>query len=716
MPNFFDQFDTPTPQPPTGGGNYFDQFDVRQDASGLPPPTARITVRPQGAETASAPVDNTGFLRAGAVGLAQGATANFADEIGGVANAVTQTQNINPAGGLTGIGANITFAMGQLALEAIKGERGPATQAYEAARDKLRAEGKQAKQDHPNVMLGGEIAGAFVNPLARVAAGGVNLAQRMGRGAVAGGLFGAASGAGEGESLPDRASRALSGGAIGAGVGAIAPPIIGGIARGVGAVAAPAVSAVRGLFSRDAEAARRVSDALRRDAAIDPNAVRRLSPAEFTNARIEGQPVANLDRGGEATRGLARSAANTSPEGRAVLNQTINDRFEGQSGRITNWLRGAFHYPNADAQQQAIEQTARAANRGAYGRAYRDGDRQIWSPTLERLTSSPDVVAAMREAATKGKSRAVVEGYGGFNPGVTVDNGGIVTFRRGPTGQPVYPNLQFWDYTKRALDDAANAARRAGRNDEAGTLGSLARNLRAELDNVVPSYGQARAGAAHFFGAQNAMEAGQNYVRQEFATPATRRALAAMSPTERQLFQDGFVSRYIEILERTGDRRNILNQISANPAAREKLNVALGPQRAAELEARLRVEGIMDLARSAVQGNSTTARQLAELGLAGGVGGYGVYTLDPTALTVAALIGARRGIDTRVARRVAEMLASNDPTILQRGIQLVARNQNFMNNLRAFDQRLGSVAGQQGTGAGPAIQGPMPGRAEQEQQ
>jgi hypothetical protein len=34
-----------------------------------------------------------------------------------------------------------------------------------------------------------------------------------------------------------------------------------------------------------------------------------------------------------------------------------------------------------------------------------------------------------------------------------------------------------------------------------------------------------------------------------------RRALAQMTPQERQLFQDGFVSRFIETLNQVGDRR-----------------------------------------------------------------------------------------------------------------------------------------------------------------
>jgi hypothetical protein len=176
-----------------------------------------------------------------------------------------------------------------------------------------------------------------------------------------------------------------------------------------------------------------------------------------------------------------------------------------------------------------------------------------------------------------------------------------------------------------------------------------------------------------------------------------------MSPTERQLFQDGFVSRLIETLNQTGDRRSILNKIAESPAAREKLNVALGRERAEELEAGLRVEGIMDLARNAVQGNSTTARQLAELGLAGGtytVGtGGNVLSPSPSALFNAALVyGAARGkgvINERLSRRVAEMLSSNDPRILLQGIRTVTRNQNLFNSLRAADRGLARVGGEQ---------------------
>src|SRR5688500_3366116 len=127
---------------------------------------------------------------------------------------------------------------------------------------------------------------------------------------------------------------------------------------------------MRGIRNVDDEAARRAVTALQRDANADPNMLNRLTPQEFA-----GNPSSTIvDIGGDTTRALARSAANTSPEGRTALNRAIDDRFEGQSGRLTGWLNQTFHYPNAHAQQQAIDQVERTVNRAGYARAYRAGD------------------------------------------------------------------------------------------------------------------------------------------------------------------------------------------------------------------------------------------------------------------------------------------------------------------------------------------------------
>lgn len=652
-----------------------------------------------------------GTLDAAAHGVAKGLTANFYDEIRGLAEA-SGTKPDEPA------------RLHDIILGATKYWAGDpeAKTRYEEAVKREREQGKTAEEQHPIASTVGEIGGALALPVGG-AAGGATALARVGRGAAVGAGYGALSGAGEGEGAADTASRATMGGALGAAAGGAAPVVLQGIeaaGRGIARAAEPIINSARGFSDVEGEAARRVVSAVRRDVR---NGDTGLTPGEFAGARADGQPAMIMDMGGETTRALGRSAANTSPEGRSILDRAISDRFEGQSGRVTDFLNRTFHYPNAHAQQQAIDQVERTTNRAAYQRAYNAGDRDVISPELERLLGAPAVGQAMAKAVESGKNRAITQGFGAFNPPVTIENG-IVRFNRGPNGAPASPNLQLWDYTYRELRDSAQAAFRAGRNEEGGSLRNLAQTMRTELDRLVPEFGRARSTAAGFFQAENALEAGQNFVAQNFGNRQAREAIGRMTPAERQLFQDGFVSRYVETVERSPDRRSILNKLANSPADREKLEIALGRDRANELETFLRVEGVMDLARGAIQGNSTTARQLIEAGLAGGVG-YGAATGDwsPQSVFTAAFVGGlargaasrvNHSIDQNVARRVAGMLASDDPTALRRGVALVSRQPRFLNALRSADVSLARAASAE-VPSGGAVQSLVPSRAEDNQ-
>lgn len=688
------------------------------------------------------PKPDIGYTRAALEGVKTGMSANLADELEGLSAA--GTKGILPEGPvgnaakavLSGLpGGSIQphiMGLARLGYEYLTNHRnlsdvildrpaqpGPATEAYQQARDAERQRLKTAKEQYPGTTLTGEIGGALGVP-ATAGIRGATLAGRMGLGALTGAGYGAVSGFGEGEGLTDSATKAGIGAPLGAVAGAIAPPLVEGAIRAGSHVVAPLWNAARGAINPEKEAARKIVTAIDRDITTDPSAAGRLTPQEFASGVRSGDPVTIADIGGETTRALARSAANTSPEGRDILNRTVNNRFESQNERVTDWLNRTFGPSDTGATREALQGAARQANRPAYARAYREGDQPLWSDELQRLVGSPDVVDAMKAAAKTGKSRAIVDGFGGFNSPVQVSDSGVMTFTRGPGGQPTYPNLQFWDYTRRELSNAAQEAARKG-SDQAGVLKQLAGSMNNELDRLVPSYQQARAGAARFFGADSALEAGENFLKGNMAMPDARRAFAALSPAEQDLFRQGYIQSLVNRVETTGDRRNILNAIAASPRAQQQMDLVMGPQRSREFEAMMRVEGIMDRIRGAVQGNSTTARQLAELGLAGsgaGMMGVGSYSMDPKEIGLGALMtalaGGGRHIDQRVSRRVAEMLMSNIPAVLRQGVQVVARSQNFMNALRGADHRI-TMAGTQRAPLTP-IQGALPGYADQQQQ
>lgn len=647
-------------------------------------------------------------------GVAKGVTFNFFDELKGLAEAGGGLDPNNPE--------ELATAMAILKGAYRKATGDPeADAAYRVGTSQEREKQALRQEQQPAASIGGEIAGGLATaPLTGggVLARGAGLGARTLQAARAGAIQGALSGAGEGDGLADRAGHAATGGAIGGAIGGVASPLMELGARGVGAATR---EAGRYLFpSIEARSARIVDNARQSAERVDPGARTRLTPAE-----LAATPEATIaDTASEPGRAVARWAANASPEARETLNSMIDPRFVGQAPRIIGWLNNTFHYPNATAQQAAIEQTARTVNRAAYARAYRDGSNGLWSPELERLSGSDAVASAMRRAASNAKDEAVVGGYGAMNPRITFNQSGVMQFNRGPNGVPTYPDLQYWDLVRRELSDAARAATPG--SAEARRLNNFAATMNTELDRLVPSYQQARQGAAQAFGAENALEAGANFITSRMANPEARRALAQMSPAERQLFQDGAVSRYIQMLSEIGDRRDVLNSIANSPAARERLNIAFGTQhRAAEFEAMIRTEQVMNSLRQQVQGNSTTVRQLVEMGAVGTYGGVGAYMQgigDPqtlaTTLIAGAFVGRGRNVDQRVAMRVAEMLVSHDPAILQRGLSIVSRNTRFMDGIRALDNGIGRIGGQQGAHAPVpgAVQAGAVGRAEDNQE
>lgn len=572
-----------------------------------------------------------------------------------------------------------------------------------AEREGVRRYGRENPITAVVAEIGGALATAPFLPVANFARI-PGLAGRVASGAATGAGYGAAYGFGTGEGgAVDRAQNAagsaVTGGVLGGAVPA-AISAVGATARGINNVAGNPVGMIRGLVNPEAEAARRVGVALARDAGGGTPAQALARGAQ--DVADQGYPAVLADTGGETTRAMARSAANTSPEGRQAIERVTQGRFETQNERARETVSRIMGGTTGNVDRiQALRAEARQANAPLYNRAYREGEGGIWTPDLEAIVQAPAVQKAIRGATERGRNVAVVEGVGPIRNPFVDDAAGNLTLATQADGSVALPNLRFWDVVKRNLDSEIDTARRAGDNTKVMDLQGLKTKLLGSLDAASPTYARARSSAASYFGAEDAVEAGETFVTSRMGNDEARRAIAKMKPAEKELFAEGFANGLIARIGEVRDRVNVVNQVFGSPASRERIALALGPKRAKEIEAFVRRENVMDMLRGAM-GNSSTARQLQEIGLAGGAGALvsGGDLTDPRAiLTAAAVYGGRRGmakVDERVSRRVAELLATDDPVQLSRAIKAISGSPALSNALRALEGNLAKFVSQSG--------------------
>ena len=505
--------------------------------------------------------------RAAFEGFLSGASANFRDEFYGASAASGLPE------WLGGLRAPVGAA--RLGYEALAGE-GDATKAYEEGKGRIRGVQQAAQEQYPWTYGASGVAGALATvPLLGGAATAATIPGRMAQGAKVGALYGGVSGAGEGEGLVDRLGKGTTGALIGGPVGAIAPPIMEGVGklagvagRAIGTATAP----IRGLKNPEQEAARRVAAALGRDRAVKGGLS--LTPEQTALAREVGQDIRIADLGGETTRALARSAANTSPEAREIFHSVIEPRFEGQNLRAVDFVKNLVSTPaNATKSRETFEELARTARSPFYKVAYQAGRDGIWNDDLYRIANSTSMKPIIKEAVLSLETKMA--------SGRTVN----------PMSANGTPTLEFWDQVKRTLDGKINVAKRSGDKEMAADLNAVRRKIIQTADDAtrnpntgVSAYEVARGVSAEIFKASNAIEAGESFFSSTMKNNEARKALMRMGPEEKTLFAEGYASALPQKIGEVGYRRNIVGAIFQNPGSGERIEIALG-KNAANLSA-----------------------------------------------------------------------------------------------------------------------------------
>lgn len=437
----------------------------------------------------------------------------------------------------------------------------------------VQAETAKARADNPITSGIGTVAGAVgpflplggVPGLGRVLGMTGGIGSRIGFGAVSGMGIAGGDTAARGGSMDDIVKNA----ALGFGVGGLAPVAFAGAGKAWNALTGKTAS----------KAATNVGRAMTDDG---------IDPASLSSRLSALGPDAMLMDLGPNLQAQAGALAAVPGSGQKAIREAVTQRASARAktARVTGDVKATIGQgPDVDLLKQKVVADQSAAARPLYD-AVRDVPLPI-AGNFQFVLQTPMGKEAFRKAAQ------LAANDGKAVNGLTV---GLV------------------DYAKRALDDIATTAARAGENNKARQAGDLARILRTEADKAVPGYKAAREAFAGPAAVLDAIDAGTQVFAKDMTPAQLKRTLDAMTAGERDAFLQGTRS-YIE-----GQLGNAVNDVASlrnmfrKGWNESKLRLVLGDDIADDLLKRIDREMVYGKTTNAVDGNSETARRNASMG------------------------------------------------------------------------------------------------------
>ena len=346
------------------------------------------------------------------------------------------------------------------------------------------------------------------------------------------------------------------------------------------------------------------------DAGMTPGA----ASLRLQDAADLGVPLGLVDVGGQPTQRMARGVRSLPGEGSAIVNRALNDRAEGQSGRVVNFLERALGR-SANSNGQGMSNSLLNQARGDSNPLYRmvDALGGVKSTDVRDMFTTPYVRQLMqaREA-----SRAALAPKGSAPPAPMYNPDG--SLRRLPTFEEV-------DYIKQTIGDVLKPSyNRTGQPQESVNIGL--RDTRDQLGDfstrlvnaadAAPGgvvYNAARGAYARPAQARDAFDAGREFPSSSFEDITARRAAA--TPAERKWYDRGVVSALRERIEGMPDlatQPNRLRSFYGSINDRRRVDSTVNPRRLEDFRARMEAENQAAQTNNFVRGGSQTADKAAE--------------------------------------------------------------------------------------------------------
>lgn len=386
---------------------------------------------------------------------------------------------------------------------------------------------------------------------------GSNLAARIAGGAGSSAVLEGADTLARGGSVEQARSNAL----LAAGLGGAAPVALKGLGAAWQAFKGPAAETT-------------LANALTAD---------QVAPGQVNQLLGKMGPDATIADLGPNAQQLAGSLASLPGKPKTIVMNNLLNRAEGAGDRLQQSV--ADNLGTGAPIQQQIDSLS--AKQSAAATPLYDAVRDVQvnhTPALVNLMQRPAMQAALNKAATL----AANDGY-----------------------QAKGLSVGLLDYAKRALDDTADEALRAGKNNEARQATSLASTLKSEVDAQVPGYAAARDAFAGPAKVKDAISAGQDVFSAKTSPEQMQSTLAGMSTSERDGLLLGAQSAVQSLIGNAKNDAQGVKSAFASNFAQQKLALLIGPDAAQAVADAIDREGTYAATKNTAMGNSLTAARQA---------------------------------------------------------------------------------------------------------
>jgi hypothetical protein len=487
-------------------------------------------------------------------------------------------------------------------------------------------------------------------------------------------IMGGLAGAGEGNSISERFNNALMGGAVGGGVGAVAP----GLTSLAGQALSPVISNIRARINPEgfaqSQVARAISESGQSPSQISLNMVQ---------AANEGQGAYTLaDALGNSGQRMLSTTTRSPGRARTDVLEFLDQRQAGQGRRIANALAEGFEAPQTAAQTEARLTAQRTSDANtAYGAARQQAGAVNVTPAIEEIDRT----------LQPGVSRI-------FNPQSNIADDSVEGLLRRARGMLTDGRSQVSRFEEafRVKTELDNLIDRATPTQQR-VLIPVRNALDRQLEAASAPYGTARNQFRQQSQAIEAVGTGRDAAmrgRTEDVIPTYQ----TMRPDQQAAYRAGYVDPLISQTQGAAfganKARPLINDAFADEAA------AMAPGNAM-MQRRIGRENTMFQTRHASVGNSKTIENAADdaamgaspelLGIVGNVLSGNVGGAMRTAL--AAGQNALTGNTAQVRQAVADILlqrgSSMSPAALQRMVDEATRR---IDTIRQITQQLGRGA------------------------